>query len=90
MPCSCAASSASAICFAIGSASSSRDRAARNALRKILALDEFHHEGMHATGLLESVDRRDVRMIQGRERLRLALEPRQAIGVGGERVRQDL
>ena len=36
------------------------------------------------------VDRGDVRMIQRRERLRLALEPRQAVGVRGERVRQDL
>ena len=44
MPCSCAASSASAICFAIGSASSSGIGAARDALRQIVALDEFHHE----------------------------------------------
>ena len=29
-------------------------------------------------------------MIQRRERLRFALEPRQALGVSGERVRQDL
>ena len=29
-------------------------------------------------------------MIQGRERLRLALEPREAVGVGRERRRQDL
>ena len=39
---------------------------------------------------LEAVDRGDVGMVQRRERLRLALEPRQAFGVGGERVRQDL
>ena len=38
----------------------------------------------------EPVDRGDVRMIQRRERLRLAFEPRQAFGVRGERVRQDL
>ena len=67
-----------------------RDRAARDALRQILALDEFHHERVHAAGLLEPVDRGDVGMIQRRERLRLALEPRQAFGVRGERVRQDL
>ena len=59
-------------------------------LRQVVALDEFHHEGVHATGLLESVDRGDVRMIQRRERLRLAFEARQAVGVRGERVRQDL
>ena len=44
MPCSCAASSASAICFAMGNASSSRNRATRDALREIVALDQFHHE----------------------------------------------
>ena len=44
MPCSCAASSASAICFAIGSASSSGIGAARDALRQVVALDQFHHE----------------------------------------------
>ena len=39
---------------------------------------------------LDAVDRGDVRMIQRRECLRLAFEPRQAFGVRGERVRQDL
>ena len=57
---------------------------------EIVALDQFHHEGVHAAGLLEPVDRGDVGMIQRRERLRLALEPRQAFGVSCERVRQDL
>ena len=48
MPCSCAASSASAICFAIGSASSSG--MAPRAMRwdRVVALDEFHHERVHA------------------------------------------
>ena len=44
MPCSCAASSASAICFAIGSASSSRDRALRDPIRERRPLDQFHHQ----------------------------------------------
>ena len=44
IPCSCAASSASAICLAIGSASSSGMRAARDPLRQILTLDQLHHE----------------------------------------------
>jgi hypothetical protein len=48
IPCSCAASSASAICFAIGNASSIRI-APRNALREVVALDEFHHERGHPT-----------------------------------------
>ena len=34
-----------------------------------------------AVGLLEPVDRRDVRMIQRGEHLRLALEARQALGI---------
>ena len=91
MPCSCAASSASAICRAIGSASSIG--IAPRAIRcdKILAFDEFHHEARAVPAdLFESVDRGDVRMIQRRERLRFALETRQAIGIVGERVRQNL
>jgi hypothetical protein len=35
------------------------------------------------------VDERDVRMIQGRERLGFACEPREAIAVVGHRERQD-
>ena len=58
-------------------------------MRQILALDEFHHERAHALALFEAVNVRDVRMVERRERLRLAREPREAIGVVGERVRQD-
>ncbi len=47
-----------------------RDRAARDALRQIVALDEFHHERGDACAFLEAVDRGDVRMIERRERLR--------------------
>ena len=54
IPCSCAASSASAICFAIGSASSSGIGAARDALDEIVALDEFHHERGAARRFLEA------------------------------------
>ena len=67
-----------------------RDRTTRNALREILALDEFHHQGVRAQRLLEAVDRGDVGMIQRRERLRLAFEPRETIGVSGKCVRQNL
>ena len=51
MPCSCAASSASAICFAIGSASSSGIAPARDPLREILALDQLHHQRLYAARL---------------------------------------
>ena len=57
---------------------------------EIVALDQFHHERAHAAGFFEAVDVRDVRMVQRRERLRFAREPRQPFGISGERVRQDL
>ena len=41
-----------------------RNRSTRDALREILAFDEFHHEGLHAVGIFQPVDGRDVRMIQ--------------------------
>ena len=90
MPCSCAASSASAICRAIGSASSSGigPRAIRSA--SVVALDQFEHERVGLAAVLEPVDRPDVRMIQRREHLRFALEAGEAIGIARERVRQDL
>ena len=90
IPSSCAASSASAICLAIGNASSIEIAPPRNALREILALDEFHHQGVHPSGFLESVDRRDVRVIQRGEGLRLAFKSGQPLGVLGKRVGQDL
>ena len=38
----------------------------------------------------EIEDRKDVRMRQRRDRLRLALEPRQRVGIGRDRLRQHL
>ena len=67
-----------------------RDRPARDALRQILAFDELHREGHEAPAFFEPVDRGDVRMIEGREHFRLALEPREPIDISGERRRQDL
>jgi hypothetical protein len=32
--------------------------------RQVFALDEFHHEGVHLTSLFESVNDRDVGMVQ--------------------------
>lgn len=63
-----------------------RNRAARSPLRQILALDELHDESVRASGLLEPVDGRNVRMVERRERPRLALEADQALGVRGKRV----
>ena len=90
MPCSCAASSASAICLAIGSASSSGIAPLRDPLRQIVALDQLHHERRDAVGVLESVDGGDVRMIQRGEDFRFALEAGEPLGIGRERRREDL
>ncbi len=74
-----------------------RNRAARDALRQILALDQFHHERVTpacpeaSKGCsLESVDGGDVRVIQGGEGLRFAFEAGHAFRIGGEHVGQDL
>ena len=90
IPCSCAASSASAICFAIGSASSSG--IAPRAIRcdEVLALDELHDEGVDAVGVFEAVNDRDVRMVQRGEDFRFALESGHPFRVSRERLGQDL
>ena len=40
------------------------DRAAGDALREVVALDEFHHQDRHACALFEPVDGGDVGMVQ--------------------------
>ena len=90
IPCSCAASSASAICFAMGKASDERYRSTRDVRGQILALDKLHDQCADVTGLLEPVDSRDVRVVQRGQGLGFALEPREAIRVGGERHGENL
>jgi hypothetical protein len=67
-----------------------RQRPGSNSLRKRFPLDELEHQRLEVACLLEPVDRRDVRMVQGREDLRLALEPRQPLRVFGHCLGQDL
>src|SRR5687768_5751638 len=62
----------------------------RNSLRKRIAFDELHHKCAPATGVLETVERRDVRMIQGGKQLRLPLEPCQPVCIRGKVLRQEL
>jgi hypothetical protein len=62
----------------------------RDPLCQVLPVDEFHHEGTNAAGLLETVNMRNIGVVKRSERLRFARESRQAIGVAGESVRQDL
>ena len=56
-----------------------RDRPARNALRQVLALDELHHQRTDTVGFFETVDVRDIGMIQRREGLRFARETVRAV-----------
>ena len=58
-----------------------RQRARRQTLGERRALDQLEHEAADAVGLLEAVDRADVRMIQRRQHPRLALEAREPLGI---------
>jgi hypothetical protein len=53
-------------------------------------VDQLQHEGVRRAGVFEPVDVPDVWVIELGEDLRLAAEAPQAIGIGGERVGQDL
>jgi hypothetical protein len=81
IPCSWAASRASGNLLRDGQRLVERDRAERDALRQVLALDEFHHDRTHTAAFFEAVDVRDVRVIDRRQRLRFAGEPREPVGV---------
>ena len=51
--------------------------------------DELHDERDAAVRSLDTVDGGDVGMIQRGERFRFAVEPREALGIRGERFGQD-
>ena len=63
-----------------------RDRAACDALREILALDQFHHERGDALALFEPVDGGDIRMVQRGEDFGFTLKPREPVGVAPRRT----
>jgi hypothetical protein len=65
-----------------------RNRAARDPLRQILALDELHDQRLDAVGFFGAVDGRDVWMIQRRQQASLAFEARAPLGIGAEDLRQ--
>ena len=95
MPFSCAASRASAICRAIVNASAAGNRrpvasTADQLVASVDALDELEHQELNTAGFFEAVDRADVGVIERGQHPRLAREPREPIGVAGERGRQDL
>ena len=67
-----------------------RNRSARDSLRQVLAFDEFHHQCSDTARLFQSVNVRDVRVIQRCEHLRFATESGEAIGIVGNGGKQDL
>jgi len=59
-------------------------------LRDRLALDQLHDEEVPVAVLLHPVERRNVGVVERGENLRLALEARDAFGVGGKSFGEDL
>ena len=90
MPFSCAASSASAICRAISSATSSANGPLERRSASVGPSIELHHDGVHASGDFETVNRGDVRMVQGGKQPSLPLQSRDALWIVGKSRRQHL
>jgi hypothetical protein len=69
-----------------------RDRqpAGAHQLGEALALDQLHRQEANAVVLLHRVEHHDARMIEARDRPRLALEAGEAIGIARERLGQQL
>ena len=65
-------------------------RSVLQALGEIGAVDQFHGQGVAVVLGFETVDRRDARMVQRRQHLRLAAKARQALGMVGQALRQHL
>ena len=59
---------------------------AADQFRQRVAFDELEHQELNAVGFFEAVDRADVGVIERGQHPRLALEPREPIGVAGERA----
>ncbi len=51
---------------------------------------ELHHQSRDSPAALESIDRRNVGMVQRGQHFGLALEPGEAVGILRDRFRQDL
>ena len=67
-----------------------RKRALGDSVGKGRALDELHHERLHASGIFEPVESRDVRMIERGEDFSLALETGEPVWICRHPGRQDL
>ena len=84
MPCLCAASSASAICAPSFTHLVERQRALLQAIGERLPLEQLHHEEVRVALVADVEERADVRVVERRDRLRLALEALAALLVLGE------
>ena len=60
------------------------ERARRKDLAQGFSVHEFHRDPRYGVRSPHVVDRNDVRMVQGRGRARLLLEPREAVRIRGE------
>ena len=67
-----------------------RDRPLLDAIRQRRPFDQFEDQRPNALGLRQPVDAPDVGVVQRGEDLGFPLEPRQAVGVGGERLGEHL
>ncbi len=67
-----------------------RYRTARDAIGQRAAFEQLEDEKAARRRLLEPVDGADVRVIERRQQLRLALETRHALGIIGQRRGQQL
>ena len=90
IPCSCAASSASAICRAIGSASSMGIGPCATRSASVGPSTSSSTSAWTPFDFFEAVDRGDIRMVERREHLRLAFEAREPVGIAREELGQDL
>ena len=63
IPCSCAASSAAAICLAMSSASPTASGPSAMQVGKRRAIDQRHDQAAHSVSVLDAIDGSDVRVI---------------------------
>jgi hypothetical protein len=66
------------------------DRAAGEALRQVLTGDELHRDEALPFGVVEPVDRGDVRVVKDGQEFGLAFEACEAFGFGGDALGEDL
>ena len=89
MPFSWAAASACAIWLAVLDGPARRQRATRQAVTQRIAVQQFGDSESDAVLRADVVNPDDVRVRERGQRLRLPLEPREPLRIGGDHVRED-